>query len=82
MINKAAFIKILLQFKILVSNFSQNLKWIVYSCDDFQLPLLQASVSHDPSEIILIILKCWCSLFFINFENGFVSLFEEIMTRF
>ncbi len=81
MINKAAFIKILLQFKILVSNFSQNFKWIVYSCDDFQLPLLQSSASHDPSEIILIMLK-YCSLFFINFENGFVSLFEEIMTRF
>ncbi len=43
-------------FKITV--FSLNIfKHVIYSCDaklNFHQPLLQASVSHDPSEIILI----------------------------
>jgi len=45
--------EILLHFNITVLYF--NVLNVIYSCDgDFSAYLLQSSVSHDPSEIILI----------------------------
>ncbi len=46
-------------------------KNIIDFCDaklSFQQPLLQSSVSHDPSEIILIWYNSWCLIF--NVENN------------
>ncbi len=47
-------------FKFKTTIFYVNIFWnVIYSCDgksDFLALLLQSSVSHDPSEIILI---CW-----------------------
>ncbi len=60
MLLKSAFIwsKRLLQFKWYVFNF--NIFWsVIYSCEckaEFQQLLVKSSVSHGPSEIILI---CW-----------------------
>ncbi len=56
---KQWYCEILLQFLILVSYFNTyTLKYnlFLWSKAEFSSSLLQSSVSHDPSEIIL---KCW-----------------------
>ncbi len=59
--SKTVMFEILLQFKVTVFHF--NISEIVFipvmEKLDFQQPLLQSSVSHDSSEIILITL-IWC----------------------
>ncbi len=53
-------------------------KWYMYSCDGkAEFPVLQSSVSHDPSEIIL---KCWIGAqYFLMFY--YLSIFPPLNQR-
>ncbi len=69
------------KYKNLKNNLSIWIYLLIWKVLNFQQPLLQFSVSHDPLEIIIIMI--WCSktfLIIINFENSYTAFVKTVIS--